>query len=77
MFKDLDVDYCQYKPEIIIREDGGQQRELDFWLNKVNPLLKQAKKILGDKFQINGYKFNYSSFLFISFATKKLPIFTR
>ena len=57
-FKDYDLSYCQYKPEIIIREDGGVQRDRDFWLNKVEPLLTQAKSILGDKFQINGYKFN-------------------
>jgi len=56
-FKDFDLTYCQFKPEIIIREDGGQQRDLDFWLNKVNPLLKEAESILGDKFQVNGYKF--------------------
>ena len=56
-FKDFDLSYCQYKPEIIIREDGGQQRELDFWTNKVQPLLDQAKEILGSKFQINNYKF--------------------
>jgi sulfatase maturation enzyme AslB (radical SAM superfamily) len=57
-FKDYDLSYCQYKPEVIIREDGGVQRDRDFWLNKVEPLLAQAKSILGDKFQINGYKFN-------------------
>ncbi len=56
-FKDFDLSYCQYKPEIIIREDGGQQRELEFWTDKVNPLLKEAETILGDKFQVNGYKF--------------------
>ena len=56
-FKDYELTYCQYKPEIIIREKGGQQRELEFWTQKVNPLLEQAKEILGDKFQVNGYKF--------------------
>jgi len=56
-FKDFNLAYCQYKPEIIIREDGGQQRDLDFWQNKVNPLLKEAESILGPKFQVNGYKF--------------------
>ena len=56
-FKDFDLMYCQYKPEIIIREDGGQQREVDFWVNKVQPLLEEAKLILGNKFQINNYKF--------------------
>ena len=56
-FKDYDVTYCQYKPEIVIREIGGQQRDLEFWTQKVNPLLKEAEEILGDKFQVNGYKF--------------------
>ena len=55
-FKDIDVTYCQYKPEIIIREDGGEQRDKDFWVEKVIPLLDEAKEILGDKFQCNGYK---------------------
>ena len=57
VFKDLDITYCQYKPEIVIREDGGVQRELDFWKGKVEPLLDEAKDILGDKFQSNAYKF--------------------
>jgi cyclic pyranopterin phosphate synthase len=56
-FKDFDLAYCQYKPEVVIREDGGQQRELEFWTKKVNPLLEEAKNILGDKFQANSYKF--------------------
>ncbi len=56
-FKKMDLKYCQYKPEIIIREDGGQQREIEFWKDKVQPLLDEAKIILGDKFQVNGYKF--------------------
>jgi len=55
-FKNFDLTYCQYKPEIIIREDGGQQRELDFWKDKVQPLLDEAREILGDKFQTNYYK---------------------
>jgi sulfatase maturation enzyme AslB (radical SAM superfamily) len=56
-FKDFDLTYCQYKPEIVIREDGGQQRDKEFWLHEVEPLLDKAKEILGSKFQINGYKF--------------------
>ena len=56
-FKDFDLTYCQYKPEIVIREDGGEQRDREFWLDEVQPLLDEAKEILGDKFQINGYKF--------------------
>tara|TARA_Y100000310_G_scaffold39188_1_gene36771 strand:- start:3440 stop:4663 length:1224 start_codon:yes stop_codon:yes gene_type:complete len=55
-FKDFDLMYCQYKPEIIIREDGGQQRDIEFWRDKVQPLLDEAKEILGDKYQVNGYK---------------------
>tara|TARA_R100001594_G_scaffold131182_1_gene170664 strand:+ start:47 stop:1279 length:1233 start_codon:yes stop_codon:yes gene_type:complete len=56
-FKDFDLTYCQYKPEIVIREDGGEQRDREFWINEVQPLLDEAEQILGDKFQINGYKF--------------------
>ncbi|MAH49185.1 hypothetical protein CMI37_25395 [Candidatus Pacearchaeota archaeon] len=56
-FKDLGLDYCQFKPEIVNRErEGGQQRSVDFWNNEVEPLLREAKNILGDLFQINGYK---------------------
>ena len=58
VFSKYDITYCQYKPEIVNRErEEGIQREQDFWINKVNPLLDEAKLILGDKFQINGYKF--------------------
>lgn len=56
VFKDLDLTYCQYKPEIIIREKGGEQRSIEFWRDEVQPRLDEAKKILGDKFQVNGYK---------------------
>ena len=56
-FKDFDLTYCQYKPEVVIREDGGEQREIEFWRDKVNPLLMEAKDILGNKFQMNSYKF--------------------
>ena len=56
-FKDLGLDYCQFKPEIVNRErEGGRQRGVDFWNNEVEPLLKDAKEILGDLFQVNGYK---------------------
>jgi cyclic pyranopterin phosphate synthase len=55
-FSQFDLTYCQYKPEVVIREDGGQQREREFWLDKVRPLLDEAKQILGDKFQVNEYK---------------------
>ncbi len=56
-FTRLDLTYCQFKPEIVNRErEGGIQRDLDFWNNEVSPRLKEAEQILGDKFQINGYK---------------------
>ena len=55
-FENIDVTYCQYKPEIVIREDGGQQRDIEFWRDQVQPLLDEANEILGDKFQVNGYK---------------------
>jgi len=56
-FKDFDVDYCQFKPEIVNRErENGIQREIKFWNDSVEPLLKKAKEILGKKFEINGYK---------------------
>tara|TARA_R100000008_G_scaffold21543_1_gene11345 strand:+ start:24297 stop:25496 length:1200 start_codon:yes stop_codon:yes gene_type:complete len=56
-FKDFDLDYCQFKPEVVNRErESGVQREIDFWNEKVEPLLDEAKEILGSKFQINGYK---------------------
>lgn len=61
LFKDLDVDYCQYKPEIIQIERNGasdkkQQISPNFWANEVIDLLDQASKILGKKFQCNSYK---------------------
>jgi wyosine [tRNA(Phe)-imidazoG37] synthetase (radical SAM superfamily) len=55
-FSQFDITYCQYKPEIIIREDGGVQRAAEFWDHKVEPRLRKAKKILGDRFEVNGYK---------------------
>lgn len=56
-FKDVPVDYCQFKPEIVNRErEGGVQREIEFWEREVEPLVEQARDILGDKFQMNGYK---------------------
>jgi len=56
-FADFDLDYCQFKPEVVNRErEGGIQRDIDFWNEKIEPLIAKAKDILGDKFQINGYK---------------------
>jgi cyclic pyranopterin phosphate synthase len=67
LFKDIDVDYCQFKPEIIqiervneriLKKDshGLMQISSDFWLNKVTFLLDQAKNLLGNKFECNSYK---------------------
>ena len=61
LFKDIDVDYCQYKPEIIqiernASDDKKKQISPEFWANKVLDLLDQASKILGNKFQCNSYK---------------------
>ena len=57
-FATSDIDYVQYKPEIVnIEREGGIQREAKFWKEEVQPLLDEAKEILGKKFQINGYHF--------------------
>ena len=55
-FSPLDLDYCQYKPEVVNKErEGGMQREVDFWDSEIKPRLEKAKVILGHKYQINGY----------------------
>jgi len=63
LFKDMDVDYCQYKPEIVQIERTGeldkkkqQTSSEDLWLNKVIDQLNQASEILGKKFECNSYK---------------------
>ena len=62
LFKDIDVDYCQFKPEIIqVERDESldkskEQISSDFWLKDVLVLLDEAKKILGDKYECNAYK---------------------
>jgi sulfatase maturation enzyme AslB (radical SAM superfamily) len=62
LFKNIDVDYCQYKPEIIQVERNGslnatkQQISSEFWLNEVIDLLNRASEILGKKFECNSYK---------------------
>jgi len=62
LFKNIDVDYCQYKPEIIQVERNGslnatkQQISSEFWLNEVIDLLNSASEILGKKFECNSYK---------------------
>ena len=56
-FLEYDIAYCQFKPEIVNRErEGGIQRDIDFWYEHVEPRIKVAQNILGDKFQMNGYK---------------------
>jgi len=61
-FKDIDVDYCQFKPEIIqVERDESidkskEQISADFWLKDVIVLLDKAKDILGQKFECNSYK---------------------
>ena len=62
LFKDKDVDYCQFKPEIIqIERDetidkSKEQISSDFWLKEVLVLLDRAKEILGNKYECNAYK---------------------
>lgn len=63
LFNKIDVDYCQFKPEIIQIErrdkkssSGVLQVEAEFWLKKILDLLKEAKDILGNKFECNFYK---------------------
>ena len=66
LFKDMDVDYCQFKPEIIQIERknslGNKKQNIkmqissEFWLNKVVSSLEKAKVILGNKFECNEYK---------------------
>tara|TARA_B100000787_G_C16181141_1_gene291885 strand:- start:294 stop:863 length:570 start_codon:yes stop_codon:yes gene_type:complete len=62
----MDVDYCQFKPEIIQIERknslGNKKQNIkmqissEFWLNKVVSSLEKAKVILGIKFECNEYK---------------------
>lgn len=57
-FDRYDVTYCQFKPEIVNKErKSGVQNTVEFW-ELISPLLDKAKEILGEKFQINGYKLN-------------------
>lgn len=61
LFKNLEVDYCQYKPEVIqvernLSDSKKDQIPPEFWANKVISLLDKASKILGNKFQCNSYK---------------------
>ena len=62
LFKNIDVDYCQYKPEIVQIERNGtrdkikEQISSDFWLHKVIKQLDKAREILGNKFECNSYK---------------------
>tara|TARA_Y100000817_G_scaffold313201_1_gene308764 strand:+ start:357 stop:1559 length:1203 start_codon:yes stop_codon:yes gene_type:complete len=62
LFKNMDVNYCQYKPEIVQIERNGTRSKIkeqissDFWLHKVIKQLDKAKEILGNKFECNSYK---------------------
>jgi cyclic pyranopterin phosphate synthase len=62
LFKDIDIDYCQFKPEIIQIERNGtqdnkkQQISSEFWAYKIIDLLNEASQILGKKFESNAYK---------------------
>ena len=62
LFKDVNVDYVQYKPEIIqIERDETlnktkEQISADFWLKDVIVLLEEAKNILKKKYECNAYK---------------------
>ena len=62
LFKDIDVNYCQFKPEIIQVERNGERDKIkeqigsDFWITKVSTELEKAQKILGTKFECNSYK---------------------
>jgi len=62
LFKNIEVDYCQYKPEIIqIERDGNldkkkEQISSNFWFHEVVSHLENAKEILGKKFECNNYK---------------------
>lgn len=56
VFSLYDVDYCQYKPEIITVESEEElQRSKKFW-EMVQRELDVAKEVLGEKFQVNEYK---------------------
>ena len=62
IFKDLDVDYCQFKPEIVqIEREGSPDRSKEqissnFWMNEVIEALDEARLVLGNKFECNSYK---------------------
>ena len=62
IFQNIDVDYCQFKPEIIQIERGQNKEEInkqispDFWAQEVIDKLNKASLILGKKFECNSYK---------------------
>ena len=74
IFKNLDVDYCQFKPEIIqIEREGSMDRSKEqissnFWLHEVVDVLEKARSTLGNKFECNAYK------LEDLFLTQKLTV---
>jgi len=56
LFKDMDITYCQFKPEIVnIERESGIQRNTDFW-KVAKDILQEASIILGSKYQANTYK---------------------
>jgi MoaA/NifB/PqqE/SkfB family radical SAM enzyme len=62
IFKNIDIDYCQFKPEIIQIERGQNKEEVnkqispEFWAHEVISKLNKASLILGNKFECNSYK---------------------
>ena len=62
IFKNIEVNYCQFKPEIIQVERNGEIDKIkeqigsDFWISKVIEELDKARDILGKKFECNSYK---------------------
>ena len=56
-FSTIDVDYCQFKPEIIpVERNLGSQQTSDFWLDVVKGPLAEAQEILGSKFHNTEYR---------------------
>jgi cyclic pyranopterin phosphate synthase len=58
-FSTIDVDYCQFKPEIIpVERNFNSQQSADFWLDVVNGPLAEAQQILGSKYHSIAYRLN-------------------
>ena len=62
IFSEIDIDYCQFKPEIIQIERVDrinrkkEQHSRDFWVEKIKNKLSKAESVLGSKFECNSYK---------------------